>query len=456
MMRQVAVLSAALLLFTAGAGAQNEPQMLSKSEIQSLNRKVQAWFAAELEYEAAESARDRRRRGDAARKAKEAFMKEWESKQRKGDVLASIADVRAVFANAFPYERVAASGELKLEKGEGDELVPEHFSVAPRTYDPREAYRTVVLLTPLAADGSGWVRAKDHFEATWATSGLVGDTLFAIPNLTPSDDFDTPINRDDPNADTIEFSRAKWILGSARGLRATYNVDYDRVFLDSSHGSGAFALRFATYFPQFFAGIVVRDPVDVSEQIRLGSLRGMPILLVSSAATKDACDALKKKLDALSPGSCTVIEGVGEHPFSGSQAAIDEWIGKQRRSLTPATVVIEPNHDQFNDAYWVKIGTAEPIANLPMDQRPRIEVVADRAANRIEVTARHISDFALLLNDDIVDLSKPFTVVVNGKATQEERTRDLRDMVDLMLRRRDSGYIFTAEFATTVAGSDGE
>ena len=39
--------------------------------------------------------------------------------------------------------------------------------------------------------------------------------------------------------------------------------------------------------------------------------------------------------------------------------------------------------------------------------------------------ARGVESFTLLLNDDLVDLDKEFTVVVNDKAVTEKRTRGL-------------------------------
>ena len=56
----------------------------------------------------------------------------------------------------------------------------------------------------------------------------------------------------------------------------------------------------------------------------------------------------------------------------------------------------------------------------------------------------------MLLNDALVDLSKEFTVVVNGKAVQEKRRRSFRDMHSRMMTRNDWGYLFPVRYVTTV------
>ena len=48
------------------------------------------------------------------------------------------------------------------------------------------------------------------------------------------------------------------------------------------------------------------------------------------------------------------------------------------------------------------------------------------------------------LNDAIVDLSKPFTVELNGKASEHKLDRDLTYLIEQLMRRRDPGWLWTA------------
>jgi hypothetical protein len=125
-------------------------------------------------------------------------------------------------------------------------------------------------------------------------------------------------------------------------------------------------------------------------------------------------------------------------------------MAEQKRNMTPKKVVIEPNHDRFKRAYWVTVDRADPLLGTPAETRPRIEVEADRATNRIVVKSRGIESFVLFLNDDLVDLDKEFTVEINGKAIPETLKRSFAGMRDRMVSRRDWEYLFPVEYKSTV------
>jgi hypothetical protein len=92
----------------------------------------------------------------------------------------------------------------------------------------------------------------------------------------------------------------------------------------------------------------------------------------------------------------------------------------------------------------------DQVAIAPEDKKPRLEVTADRANNRIEVKATAVASFSLHLNDSLVDLGKPFTVVINGKAQTEQRTRDFGTMLQLILRKYDGSWVFPVTFSSSV------
>ena len=106
--------------------------------------------------------------------------------------------------------------------------------------------------------------------------------------------------------------------------------------------------------------------------------------------------------------------------------------------------------DSFKKAYWVNIHVAESLLTTTGDDQPRLSVEADREQNRITVEAKSVERFELLLNDEIVDLSKEFTIVVNGKAIQEQRRRSFRDMHSRMVTRNDWDYLFPVRYVTSV------
>lgn len=446
------MLVCAITLPITDAGAQeqaHEPKILSKSDCESLNRRAKEWFEAWMRYEVeAESDRDRGRAGRALDKAKEAFMKDWESKSRKGDPLASVADLKAIFHSAFPYPRQQSSGILKQFKAEGRGAP--YWLLVPRRYDQDTPYRTLLVVPGYDEQKGAWGDPQDYHEATWQPSSLAEDTLVMVPELDPSLDLDVVPDFTKPGQSEQEVARLAAILGAAGQMQREFNVDRERLFLDSGQGASGFALRMASYFPHRFAGLILRWPVDVTKDLRLGTVTGLPVLLISSEQTKAACDALAKALNEQQADSCTVIEGKGAYPFTESQAEIDAWVKDLRRDLTPNKVVVEPNHDSFNEAYWVRLGRTEPLEGLADDKKPRFVATVDKEANRITIESRGVEDFLLLLNDDLLDLDKEFTVDVNGELFKEKRERSLRFVTDQMLDLFDPTWVFVSEFATAI------
>ena len=208
-------------------------------------------------------------------------------------------------------------------------------------------------------------------------------------------------------------------------------------------------LRTATLFPERFAGVILRDPVAVDD-IRVGSLHGMPVLLLKTASNAAVVDALKTRLEGVSKDTITVVDATDEYPHKGATAAIEGWMAKQKRSMTPKSIVLEPNHDRFNRAYWIKIDRADSVVTTAGDKRPRLEVQVDRAANRITVKTVGVEQFTMSLNDDLVDLDKEFTVVVNEKAVTEKKTRSFREMWEGVQNRFDWDNLFPTRMQTTV------
>lgn len=421
--------------------------LLSGAEQSGLHDKLVKYLEATEGYDAASGLRDRERAGKAREKAKEAFEKEWDRLGKKGNLIASMADMRAIFANCFTVKAPPYTGSFREQevKGEG----AKYGLYIPKAYKPETPVRTVVVL-PGPSGTDEWQKPVDCFNATWDKTAATADTAFHVVDLPKRIKMDPVPEFGREGADIDEQKRITSIwMGLGQTMGTVLNVDRNHVFLDCGKDTCSFGLRFASIFPDRFAGLILREPAK-STDIRLGSLVGLPILLLKTEATAAAVDKLKGELDAVSPGSVTVIDASDAFPHKGAADAISEWMGKQTRVMTPRRVVIEPNHDQFNRAYWVDIDRAAPLANAENANRPRIEVEADRAQNRITVKTRGIDSFVLNLNDDLVDLDKEFTVVINDKATVEKKTRSFNEMRDGMARRRDWEYLYPVTYSSLV------
>lgn len=424
--------------------------LLAPAEQEGLRTKLIKYLDAEERWQGASGLKNREKASKAREKAKDEFEKDWAKLEKKGDLLGSMADMYAIFQNCFVIEKPTAGlGQLRAEKLKEDGT--EYSFWLPKTYVPEKPHRTVVVLPgTTAANAVGtWTKPADYFAATWDKTNLVNSAIVQVCQIPAGLELDPVPDFSREGAAAEEDRRNKTVFTAFGHLMGGCNVERNAVFLDCGRGSCGYGLRFLSMFPDRFAGIVLREPVAVDD-IRLGSLHGKPVLMLKTAANAAAVDALKTRLEGITPGSVTVLDTTDDYPHKGSAGDIETWMTKQKRDMTPNKVVIEPNHDLFKRAYWVNIDRADPLQGLPADARPRIEVEADRASNRIVVKARGIESFALFLNDDIVDLSKEFTVVVNDKAVVEKRVRSFRDMRERMVTRRDWEYLFPVTYATQV------
>jgi hypothetical protein len=126
-----------------------------------------------------------------------------------------------------------------------------------------------------------------------------------------------------------------------------------------------------------------------------------------------------------------------EHPIAGGHYFPREelpdlvrWFDHQRRNPLPTrlTVVREASHFQaFN---WVRIESTEPIAAFSEDlidkrddkikhreyARLDAEIVGE---NQIHVRVERVERYSLFLNDQLIGLSKPLTVLTNGQMSFE-------------------------------------
>jgi hypothetical protein len=426
--------------------------LLTPAEHASLRDKLARFLADEAAAEMGGKDRDK----NAAKKAKsrDAWDAEWEKAKIKtaksGNLLASMADLSAIFENCFLVKAPKNSpGELRKEQvpDSDDEFVYQ----LPKSYKNTVPTRLVFLLPGTAAPNGAppWSKPTDYYVATWDKSATSADAIFHIPAIPSQLELDPIPDFSREGAEVEEDRRSKLMLASLGTTMQLANVDRRRIVLDCGRGNSGYGLRFMTLFPDRWAGAILREPTAVDD-LRLGTLTGIPILLVRTAKTATVVDALAKRLEEVSPKKITVLDAADEYPHKALTPKIEEWLATCRRNMVPARVVIEPNHDRFNRAYWAKIDVADPLSTSAPDKKARLEVVAERAVNRITVKTIGVESFTLMLNDDLVDLDKEFTVVINDKAVTEKKTRVFRDMRDNMVKRMDWDYLFPVKFSTIV------
>lgn len=428
---------------------QGPEPLLSSSELKSLNKLYRKYVEEDLDYDDMEDGRRRMKAMRDRNKAREKFNAEWRKKAEKyEDLLGSMPDLRAIYADTFPYERYQGlPGQMTSQNTKNDG--PKFEAYVPKSYDEETGMRTVLQLPGLKADDSGeYEDARELFGTVWNKSPLSSDTIFIAPTLPAAVELDAIPDLSRPGELEKENERIGAVLHVAGSAQKQLNFDRARFLLDCGRGSSVFGLRLATYFPDRFAGVILRAPEDA--KIRYESLLGLPIALVQTENNKQFCSDLKAVLADLGEDTVTIFEATDAYPHPALSEELSKWAADINRVWERKRVVLAPNHDLFHKAYWVAIGTAEPLASVSKDDRPYLDAKVDRETNTITITTKSISTFNLLLNDDIVDLGKKVTVVVNGVAQEQLRSRQQQRLQELLKSRYDPTYLFTVEWPIAV------
>jgi hypothetical protein len=428
--------------------------LLSPAEAATLREKFRRFLRedAALRLAADKDAKDLVRTERARTRAEEDLLVEWQRLSRKGDLLASPADLRQVFHNAFPLPTTPPTlgawrdGEVAFS-GFGE--VHRFALWVPKAYRADTAARAVVLVPGSPRAGGSVPAPADYQQACWGTSSLATDTIWHGLVVPANWQLDQAPDRSADGGDEVDAMRARLLFGTLGDTVGKVAVDRARVFLDCGRGACGFGLRFGAMFPDRFAGLVLREPV-AADGLRLGSLANLPILMVRTPKNAAVVDALQQRLATVAPRMVTVLAATDEYPHPGLTGAISDWVVQQQRSLEPKRVVVEPVTDDHNRAYWVDIEDAELLASTPEARLPRLDAEADRASNTVRVSCRGVERFTLQLNDDLLDLGKPFTIVVNGREYREQRTRSFQQLRDGLVARGDWDVLFPVALTTSV------
>ncbi len=426
-----------------------DPQpKLAAAEQKSLQAKLSKFMEAQIAYDDPSVVGKAREKAQKTYdQSKEAFLTEWKRQSEKhGDLLKSVPDLEVIFANGIPYDRKAG---LSLRKVDAKDGIPAHWLSVPKSYKAETSIRAL-LLVPGLDEKNEWVDGKKWFDTTWTDkSPLVGDTILHIPVVAKEVELDSMPDYSKTEAEGQERQRIEVLIQSFGDTQRSYNVDRSKRFLDAGKGATGFAMRLASHFPDLFSGVILRHPIPVDE-LRLGSLGGTSFLLLSSAETAAACSALKERLDKVDGASCTILTTTDAYPYLAAAAEIEKWMATPKRVVNRKKIIIEPNDDRFRKAYWVAIEKMVSVHTAPEGMKPRVEIESDREQNRIKVTCTGVESVILSLNDAIVDLDKPVTIVVNDKAITEKRGRDFTSMLRRMLQKYDTQFLFPVEFRVNV------
>jgi pimeloyl-ACP methyl ester carboxylesterase len=289
----------------------------------------------------------------------------------------------------------------------------------PLTYQPSKGYGLVVCL-----HGAGFT--GDEYLERWQAR-LGDDYLLACPTY--------------PSGAWFTRGAEDLVLATIQHVRRRYHVDPDRIFLTGMSNGGIGAWLIGMHDASLFAGIApMASGLDTVLMPFLANLRNTPIYMIHGATDHvmpvELSRSISRELAVL--GYPHVYrEHQREHPIAGGHYFPKEelpdlvaWFNSRRREALPARLTVVRDASHFQAFNWLRLESTDPIAAFTEDlvdkhderitRREYAKLDASIAgANRIEVKTERVQRYSVFLNDQLIDVSKPLTVLTNGHVSFE-------------------------------------
>jgi len=308
----------------------------------------------------------------------------------------------------------------------------------PRKYDAAQSWPLILCLPSAKETGQA------YFDAVYGKhEAFKNDYIIACPTLLESN---FKVEKGQPAVEPNWFAPQglfQLLALTLKDVNEAYNIDPNRIYLDGYDDGGEAAFKVGSSFLDLFAGIVARSAAPPGD-VFLENLKLVPVLNVvgtkdkaATAATNAEAQAKKLTLDKyklLSP------EGSGaKGHFESENDKIYEWLADKKRSPYPPEIEIFATDRRYGRAHWIQITSME----IGPEYRAHVKASFDRAANKITIASENVYTFNVLLNDEIIDMDKPFEIVTNG--TQKftgKKERELRSALERVFSSGDSTRIF--------------
>ena len=324
----------------------------------------------------------------------------------------------------------------------------------PPSYSPDNAHGLVVCL-----HGAGFT--GDSYLERWQTR-LGEGYILACPTLSMGDWWTR----------TAE----ELVLATIRAVEIRYRIDPYRVYLTgmSNGGIGAYligahhATRFAAVVPMA-SGLpeVLMPLLENFLQTPIYIIHGkqdqvMPVHMsrsIAEALTELGYAHVYREHDRVHPQA-------GGHFFPREELPdLVAWLGQQYRAPSPKKLTVVRDASHLLPFGWVRIDATDRIAEFSEDLTDRHdEAIATKryarleaeivGPNKIEVRTHRIRRYTLYLNEHLVDLSRPVTIMTNGSVTYEGTVAPSTKFLLHDARiRQDPGVFFSASVSVTVPSS---
>ena len=394
------------------SGAAQDPH-LKESDLKKLGEALRDYIDDERSAEAESEVKE----------AMDKLARKLEKTAAAGNVLASPPDLGLAYWLSYEYGRKRpkkgkiADGEYELEGAGFTRDDPLRYSVwAPDDYSAKNGPYPVILSLPdSAAKGKGDAWTPDqHITENWMDNDLRNGVILATPEM-PED------------AGTWSAVAIARVLVLMRAISEEYAVDFDKIFL-CGHGAGVeTAAYIADSFPDRFAGVIgmAGDLGDVKPD----NFRNLATYFAGGGGR---VTAFQEAAEALGYSNCTVEP-------AGTEKDVWNWVQATSRAAYPEEIVLVPGSPYPRRSAWLEVPPSE------YDGDARISARVDRATNTFTVEGKGVTDFVLHLNDVLVDLNKPITVIANGQESRAQITRNYKAFLNnVYFGRCDPGRVFVA------------
>lgn len=226
-------------------------------------------------------------------------------------------------------------------------------------------------------------------------------------------------------------------------LRATYNIDPDRIVSTGISLGSNFSLIFGCSHPDWLAAIVPVSTEGDSRPQLLRNLEDLPVYILEGSLDKNIRTVTGPRTLA------AIVDGLGfdlnyrEFPnhvhesFQPHYPDVLRWLTERPRVNFPRELVRSPNSSITpvgRRRYWIEADTRQALVRARVD-----------SPTRIDITVRWARTLKVYLSDRLVDMDKPIEIWVNGvRAFTGQVPRSIPTALEQARALGDEGRIYAA------------
>ena len=408
---------AAAAILAAGADLRAAPQGFNVQEIRDLGRAIGKYV--EKHGNLKEQAKQREEMVSILEKAGKRIDRN--AAEPLQVALTRTADLGKALLQSSEYKNPKGTGKVTAATVDTPLGEVDYALWLPSNYKATGGPYPLLLIAPGSKDGKPFAPGQFLTEH-WTDSEVRDDAIFAVVEM-PEDSAMWTEQRT-PEGMPGGVAALMFTFGD---VRDTYAVDRDRVYLVGRETGVPAVMSLGSKYPHLFAGVIGRVGDVGTGDWR--NFRNLPTYFQGGGAQASAFAEEVKKAGY---DNCQLSP-------EAQPAEIWTWIQEHPRVANPAKVTLVPGAPIPVKAYWIEVPPSEG------QEGAIINAEADRATNTIKIQGSGVRSVRLYFNDEIVDLSKPIKIVLNGEEQEDQIRRSLDDLLELFMRgTNDAGKLYVA------------